>query len=250
MKLSTSAALVQYLLEAADTQEAGPSRTSDELRLPVTRSHSDTELKGILTNKGKAHMRSDSEDPNNASFTQDYQGSALAGPSRPSSRRSANVSFSVGGGGSMHGDAPPESPSSSRGKSRSSSRVSSKRSSIPLMAIISPRPAPMSGGYQGGYHLREPKRYSTPVQPQSPLPGRSSRTASSALLGSSPATTTRTLPMLESPRWHDALPIQGWAFFAGFIFPLFWWFAALMRIESAVEGVEGGEPSFYTPYRE
>ncbi|KAG8851792.1 hypothetical protein FRB96_009067 [Tulasnella sp. 330] len=220
IKLTTSAALVQSLADAADAGEREQRETRSRSRSPGS------ELRGILTNKGS---RPPSED------VQDYN--PVAGPSRPDSRRSGNVSF-------VGGETPPASPSTSRGRSRPSS-MSSGKQSIPLMALITPRPASMSmSGYEGGYHLKEPKRYASPSHSRSPV--RAGRSTSSAL-GSLPG--SRTFLPTESSSWYHALPMQGWAFFAGFLLPVFWWIAAL----SSVQGPDTERAEFanlHTPDRE
>lgn len=218
IKLSTSAALVQSLTEAAEAGEREQRRTRSQ--------SPSAELRGILTNKGSRQPSEDVQDQN-----------PVLAPSRPDSRRSGNVSHAGG-------ETPPASPSTARGRSRPSS-MSSGMQSIPLMALITPRPVSVSmSGYPGGYHLKEPKRYASPGHLTSPV--RRARAPSSAL-DSLPG--SRTFLAEQSPSWYHALPIQGWAFFAGFLLPVFWWIAALSSVHGP-DSERAEVAGHHTPDRE
>lgn len=60
---------------------------------------------------------------------------------------------------------------------------------------------------------------------------------------------SRTFLPEKSPSWYHALPIQGWAFFAGFLFPVFWWMAALSSVHSH-DAERAESAGLYTPDRE
>lgn len=103
-------------------------------------------------------------------------------PSRPASQRA--VSFASEGG---------------RPPSRSARSMS--QSSIPISAILSPRPA--SVDRRSSFHMRDPRKP----------------------------------PRLRDVGWklrfrtrdEEGSPLQAWCFWAGFLFPPMWWFAAFTR---------------------
>lgn len=156
LKMSSSAHIVQTLAEAAAAQSGGSPDSSYEHQP----SPSEQAPRGILN-------KSPSPGPE-------------TGASRPSSRRSQSVSFTLQAGSTRDGARSP-SLASTRGRrplsvgSRPISPSESLSRSIPLMAIISPRPAsfvtapppPSRNGYHQQYHLREPRRYSSASRPVS-----------------------------------------------------------------------------------
>lgn len=203
MKLSSSAALVQSLADAAaaqDTSEEGPSTRPGE-----------AEIRGILR-PGSAPLPEEERNASRASsrsHTRSVSFTAVSQSSRARSRRSRSMSGTAQNG----------------------------RNSIPFLAIISPRPVSLvspGGGRNGAptYHLREPRRYrdshaSDPRSPESTAFSHSGgpRSVSDVQSHASPPVSVASV---------KALPPQGWAFFLGFVFPFSWWIAALWPIYSTV----------------
>ncbi|KAG8984312.1 hypothetical protein FRB90_005406, partial [Tulasnella sp. 427] len=231
LKMSSSAHIVQTLAEAAAAQSS-PDSSYEHPGSP-----SEQAPRGILN-----------KSPQPGSSTE-------AGPSRPSSRRSQSVSFTLQAGSTREGARSPSVASTHARRplsvgSRPLSPSQTSTRSIPLMAIISPRPASFiavqpssrNGGHNHQYHLREPRRYSNASrpgvfsQPQSPTsPHSMSYVQSMVANGDSP---TRSAALQEQQvvenggvGGYRGLPFQGWAFFGGFLVPFFWWIASFTRVD-------------------
>lgn len=102
-------------------------------------------------------------------------------------------------------------PSTVGGGSRSARMRNASQTSIPISAIISPRP-----------------------------PSRHQQSSSSTTKGHNPLKNKyQELSWEES--WHVSrhdMPIHGWLFLGGFIFPICWWIGALLPLPLADESVE------------
>jgi len=181
------------------------------------------------------------------------------GASRASSRRSGahshshSVSFSQRG----YADGPvPPSPSGSEfpepatylppGAPRRSSRRSRPPSivtpggTIPMRAILSPRPPSMAAGRTGMlYHLREPRRYNS--EGSIPKSARRSSFYPEPPIEEDDAGVGHSLEAVGMTKktWTEALPLQGWAFFIGFLLPFLWWAAALSSVREV--DIENGD---------
>ncbi|KAG8977226.1 hypothetical protein FRC05_002226 [Tulasnella sp. 425] len=231
MKMTSSAHIVQTLTEAAAAQSS-PDSSYEHQPSP-----SEQAPRGILN-----------KSPPPGSTPE-------AGPSRPSSRRSQSVSFTLQAGSVRDGAGSPSVASTRHRRplsvgSRPISPSESSSRSIPLMAIISPRPAsfvpaPSSSrnGYHQQYHLREPRRYSTASRPVSLPSTQQSPTSPHSMSYMQSMTSTGESPVRSAFSQHVAtsekgggqrfptLPFQGWAFFLGFLLPFFWWVASFTHVD-------------------
>ncbi|KAG8910691.1 hypothetical protein FRC00_007718, partial [Tulasnella sp. 408] len=250
LKLTSSAHIVQTLAEAAAAQSSPDSSYE--------------------------HQPSPSEQAPRGILNKSPPPGEETGASRPSSRRSQSVSFTLQAGSTRDGARSP-SLASTRGRrplsvgSRPISPSQTSSRSIPLMAIISPRPAsfvtappPSRNGYHQQYHLREPRRYSNASRPvsmqhahhnsvpstqQSPTsPHSMSYPQSMTANDHSPVRSAFSQQLATEERdgsGFPSLPFQGWAFFLGFILPFFWWIASFTRLDwdaYAVDAEAGAGP--------
>ncbi|CAE6373539.1 unnamed protein product [Rhizoctonia solani] len=117
--------------------------------------------------------------------------------------------------------------------------------SIPMHAIFTPRVQSLYGtGAKSDYAPNRQSVSSIP-RPKSRASARSNATGAksyrSNMTGArsnmTGARSNKTSASQRGPtRWQDKLPIQGWCFLVGFIFPFAWWYAAFARAEKGYYG--------------
>ncbi|KAG8924256.1 hypothetical protein FRC02_010548 [Tulasnella sp. 418] len=254
------------------TPGAGPSRYS-----PPNKT---TELKGILTKqpsegsyKERERDRNELSRPSSRrsqSVSFSTAGGFAGRPTTPGhpGRSPTDSSFTstVVGSGARRRHSTPWSESTVGG-----TPANGVGGRIPVMAILSPRPPSFVATGSGGqvYHMREPRRYSSRASASarnSMIRGQSSfsrdrRISSREMLDEDLASRDLRSPTSEvefgdqvevrsrSRGWTESLPLQGWAFFVGFLLPFCWWIAAFTSVRGfggIKDDVEGAGGETYT----